>query len=206
MIPTYNGTITAIIGPMFGGKTSRLITEKRRNEIAGKRVLLIKHPHDTRYEKGDRLSTHDQISEEGYTAENPSSLYKCGLNIGEIVRDYDVVCIDEGQFYEDTDKFSEELANMGLRVYCSTLLGDYQRKPFPVIANLLALSEDIIFAKAVDRSTGTDASFTKRIYSIEKDETSFFGREFLVGGADIYEAVSRNTYFEGKYVYGRRVG
>lgn len=202
--PSYEGSITTIIGPMFGGKTSRLITEKRRNQIAGKKTLLIKHPHDTRYDQGDGVSTHDKVVEEGYTAKDPSSLHKCGLEITEIVRSYDVVCIDEGQFYEDTDLFCEELANMGLRVYCSTLLGDYRRKPFPVIANLLALSEDIIFAKAVDRTTGTDASFTKRkIIPVEED--SFFGHEFLVGSVDKYEAVSRQTYFEERYIYGKRV-
>lgn len=201
---TFQGSITTIIGPMFGGKTSRLISEKRRNEIAGKKTLLIKHPHDTRYDKGDGVSTHDKVVEEGYTARDPTRLYKCGIEIEDITSSYDVVCIDEGQFYDDTDLFCEALANKGIRVYCSALLGDYRRKPFPVIANLLALSEDIIFAKAVDRVTGTDASFTKRkILPVEED--SLLGREFLVGSVDKYEAVSRQTYFENRYIYGKRI-
>lgn len=189
---------------MFGGKTSRLIAEKRRNEIAGKKVLLIKHPRDTRYDKGNGVSSHDYLVVEGYTAKDPNNLLNCGLETSEIIQLYDVVCIDEGQFYKDTDTFCEELANLGIRVYCSTLLGDYRRKPFPVIANLLALSEEIIFVTAVDRSTGSDASFTKR-KNIPVEGVSFFGSEFLVGSVDKYEAVSRQTYFEEEYTPGKGV-
>ena len=106
MSSTYNGSITTIIGPMCGGKTTRLITEKRKNEIAGRRVLLIKHPSDDRYSTKDEVTTHDRVAEKGYKAEDPNLLFKCGLTCGEICSRYDVVCIDEGQFYSDVDSFA----------------------------------------------------------------------------------------------------
>jgi thymidine kinase len=192
---SYAGSITTIVGPMFGGKTSRLISEKRRNEIAGKRVVLIKHCMDTRYGKGDKVATHDNIRETSYVSRSGEKLFECGLGIEELIRSFEVVCIDEGQFYEDVDEFSETLANKGIKVYCSALLGDYNRKPFPVISRLMALSEDIIFTKAVDRKTGEDASFTKRKRG-EIPSEAIFGNNFVVGSTDKYEAADRKTYFE----------
>lgn len=192
---SYEGSITSIVGPMFGGKTSRLISEKRRNEIAGKRVLLIKHCMDTRYGKENNVATHDNIRETSYVSKSGEKLFECGLSVEELVNSFEVVCIDEGQFYEDVDKFSDTLANRGLKVYCSALLGDYNRNPFPVIARLMAMSENIIFTKAVDRKTGGDASFTKRKTG-EIPPNALFGNNFVVGSTDKYEAVDRKTYFE----------
>jgi len=192
---TYNGSITTIVGPMCGGKTTRLIAEKRKNEIAGRKVLLLKHPSDDRYTTQSEVTTHDQVSEPGIKAMSPTSLFKCGLSPQFIQKHYDVVCIDEGQFYEDVDEFCELLANLGLRVYCSALLGNYRREPFLNIARLMALSEKIIHARAVDRSSGNDASFT-----IKRNPGS--GQDIEVGGLDLYDAADRRSFFthhRGRY-------
>jgi thymidine kinase len=185
---TYTGSITTIVGPMFGGKTTTLITEKRRNELAGKKVLLLRHPSDNRYTTESEIMTHDMVSEPGIMAFDSVNLFKCGLTTEFIRKNYDVVCIDEGQFYSDIADFCETLANMGVKVYCSALLGNYRREPFMNIARLMALSENIIHTKAVDRVSGNDASFTM------KRKGNFEG-EIEVGGLDLYEATDRKSYF-----------
>ena len=43
---------------------------------------------------------------------------------------YDVIAIDEGQFFPDIVDFSEELANKGKVVIVAALDGTFQRKPF----------------------------------------------------------------------------
>jgi thymidine kinase len=186
---TYTGSITTITGPMFGGKTSRLLQEKRKNEIIQKRTLLIKNPRDVRYGNDHLVYTHDKEGKEAYVSASDHKLMECGLTIDQIVGGYDVVCVDEGQFYEDVDVFCETLANRGVKVYCSTLLGDFKREPFPVVARLLALSDDIIFTKAIDRGLGVDAPFTKIKYIPRKDVG------FLVGSTELYEATSRSSFF-----------
>ena len=185
---TYTGSITVIVGPMCGGKTTRLIAEKRKNEIAGRKVLLLKHPSDDRYSTLSEVTTHDRVSEPGIKAMNPTSLFKCGLSPKFIQKNYDVVCIDEGQFYDDVDSFCELLANLGLRVYCSALLGNYRREPFLNISRLMALSEKIVHARAVDRMSGNDASFT-----LKRNTGS--GQDIEVGGLELYDAVDRQSYF-----------
>jgi thymidine kinase len=185
---TYTGSITTIVGPMCGGKTTRLISEKRKNEIAGRRVLLLKHPSDDRYTDQAEVTTHDQVSEPGVKAMNGSQLFKCGLSPKFIQKHYDVVCIDEGQFYEDVDEFCELLANLGLHVYCSALLGNYRREPFLNISRLMALSEKIIHSRAVDRRSGEIASFTLK-------HRSGSSNDIEVGGLDLYDAVDRRSFF-----------
>jgi thymidine kinase len=185
---TYTGSITTIVGPMCGGKTTRLISEKRKNEIAGRRVLLLKHPSDDRYSDQAEVTTHDQVSEPGVKAMNANQLFKCGLSPKFIQKHYDVVCIDEGQFYEDVDEFCELLANLGLRVYCSALLGNYRREPFLNISRLMALSEKIIHSRAVDRKSGKEAAFTLK-------RRSGSDQDIEIGGLELYDAVDRNSYF-----------
>lgn len=182
------GSITTIIGPMFGGKTSRLMLEVRRNELAGKRVLLIKYPGDQRYGSDSSMYTHDKVSLPAYIPKDQKNLSRCGLTLDFIVDQYDVVGIDEGQFYDDIDEFCDTLANMGLKVYCSALHATYLRTPFGNVHKLIAKSEDVVFMKAVDRKTGSDASFTKRIVN-NTDEV-------MIGGGEMYMSVDRKSYFE----------
>lgn len=191
---TYTGHITTIVGPMCGGKTTELIAFKRRNDIAGRKTLLIKHPSDNRYSTDSKVMTHDMVGEEGYTAMDSERLFKCGLSVEFIRAHYDVVCVDEGQFYTDVDLFCDALANSGLKVYCSALLANYRREPFLNISRLLALSEDIIHVKAVDRKTGGDASFT-----LKRNTES--GQEIEVGGLELYDAVDRQSYFDYNLQY-----
>lgn len=185
----YTGSVTTIVGPMFGGKSSRLLSEMKRNMLAGRKVLLIKHPEDNRYGNKEMLITHDKISHQAYVSKSPTHLYGCGMGVIQISKNYDVVCIDEGQFYQDIDTFCDELANYGVKVYCSALLADSNRRPFGRIPELMAISEDIIHVKAVDRKSGVDASFTKRI--VEDVENSVI----KIGGSETYEATDRFNYF-----------
>ena len=53
------------------------------------------------------------------------------------------------------------------------------------------LHYNLIFLKAVDKDTGEDAPFTFRISNDTKQE--------VIGGEDMYMAVSRKTYINMKY-------
>ena len=55
-------------------------------------------------------------------------------------REFDVVAIDEGQFFTDIVEFCEELADFGVVVMVAALDGTFQRKPFGNILNLLPLA------------------------------------------------------------------
>lgn len=87
-----NGSIDLVIGPMFSGKTTELIRRVRRNVAASKKCLLVKYKGDNRYTEDPVLSTHDHIHMEAKAVSTLSE-------ISNTVWHYDIVAIDEGQFF-----------------------------------------------------------------------------------------------------------
>ena len=178
-----DGKLNLIMGPMFSGKSTILLTRYRRYQIAGKKCLLIKYAKDNRYtDSEEMLVTHDQIS---YRATSCNKL----AEVHDFVQDYDVICIDEIQFYEDASHYCDLWANSNKIVEVCGLNGDYLRKPFEQISLLVPLADDISFVTAVCKATGKDACFTMRL-SDEKEQE-------VIGSTDKYQAVSRERYMTG---------
>lgn len=180
---SFRGIIRLYIGPMFSGKTSALIEAYTRHSIGQRNCLLVKHTSDTRYIEKD-VSTHD--GRHFVSSAMCSSLYE----IDDIVDKYNVVCIDEIQFFEDAPIFCDKWANQGIIVEASGLCGTYTRSEFPVISKLIPLAEEVYKKAAVCRETGRDAQFTYR--------TSTEKATIVIGGSDKYKPVDRQTFFEDK--------
>ena len=86
------GKLNLIIGPMFSGKSTLLLTRYRRYKIAGKNCLLIKYAKDDRYESTESMIvTHDKLS---YRAVACIRL----ADLDQYINNFDVICIDEIQF------------------------------------------------------------------------------------------------------------
>ena len=173
-----NGKINLIIGPMYSGKSTTLLTRYDRYEIAKKKCLLIKYSGDNRYAQ-DKIITHSRIERNAMSCTRLNQLKN-------IITDYDVICIDEIQFYEDASIMCEKWANQGKVVEVCGLNGDFQRKPFEQISLLIPLADSIIHMVAVDERNGIDAPFTQRL----TDETE----QQLIGGTDKYKASCRELF------------
>lgn len=102
--------------------------------------------------------------------------------------EYDVIGIDEGQFFPDLGSWAEEQANSGRIVVVAALDGNYLRKPFGSILDLVPLAEDVTKLTAVCMGCHQPASFSQRI-EISADES-----EVDIGGAEKYRAVCRQCY------------
>lgn len=171
---------------MFSGKSTILLTRYRRYQIAGKRCLLVKYAKDRRYDGSEEmLVTHDQISYRATSCHQLSELR-------DLIQKYDVICIDEIQFYPDASHYCDAWANAGKIVEVCGLSGDYRRKPFEQISLLIPLAEHISFVTAVCRDTGGEAPFTMRLSNEEQQE--------VIGSTDKYQAVSRQRYFAEKKI------
>jgi thymidine kinase len=177
--------LNLIIGPMFSGKSTTLLTRYRRYQIAGKKCLLIKYANDTRYSTKE-IVTHDNLR---YKATSCNKL----AEVHDFVKDYDVICIDEIQFYEDASHYCDLWANSNKIVEVCGLNGDYLRNPFEQISLLIPLADDISFVTAVCKATGKDAPFTMRLTDESEQE--------VIGGDDIYQSVSREIYKKSNKEY-----
>lgn len=175
-----NGHIQLIIGPMFSSKTSGLIMMVRRYVVAKKKCIVIKYIGDIRYTDKPKVVSHDNIS---YQA------IECGKNLSvlEHISEYDVIAIDEGQFFLDLVTFCEKWANKGKIVIVAGLDGDFKREPFGQICQLIPKAEKIQKLKAICQKCYKDASFSKRI--ITSDQVEF------IGGSESYIASCRSCYF-----------
>src|SRR3990172_13384553 len=96
----YDGCIRLIIGPMFSSKSTSLISRYKRHTIGGRKCLLVKYQNDTRYDS-ECIVTHDNLKIKAV----PCS--KLG-DIEHLIDDYDVICIDEVQFYKDAHIFCDK--------------------------------------------------------------------------------------------------
>ncbi|KAH7816148.1 Thymidine kinase [Monocercomonoides exilis] len=178
--PEPCGSIELIIGPMFSGKTTELIRRIRRHSLAKRNCIVIKYSKDRRYSE-DKLCTHDHFTYEAISCIKLK-------DIEDLVKDAEIIGIDEGQFYPDLVEFCEMQANSGKIVIVAALDGTFQRKRFNDVVDLIPLCESVEKLNAVCTVCGRAAAFTKRLVDDDSIE--------LVGGAEVYTALCRKCFFE----------
>eukprot|EP01012_Entosiphon_sulcatum_P023852 TRINITY_DN2897_c0_g1_i1.p1 TRINITY_DN2897_c0_g1~~TRINITY_DN2897_c0_g1_i1.p1 ORF type:complete len:203 (-),score=37.29 TRINITY_DN2897_c0_g1_i1:356-964(-) len=185
----HSGRIELILGPMFAGKSTELLRRMRRHEHGQKRCLLVKAARDTRYDDAC-VATHDRQLMRAVSADRLQS-----ESIADLVSKADVIGIDEGQFFPDLVPFAESAANHGKVVIIAALDGDFQRRPFGSVCELVPLCETVEKLSSICMACRrAEAGFTRRICKSTAIE--------LVGGAESYWAVCRGCYhteaaFEG---------
>ena len=172
-----------ITGPMFSGKTSYLISLLEKETIADNKCLVIKYENDLRFglNKTDNvLMTHSRIrydkSDVKYTHVLNESLY---LYI--ITGKYQVVAVEEGQFFENLMVFIDILMNSGVKVYITSLNGDYLQRPFPQIAQLNSKAE-VIQLRAICLECKNDQG----VYTVRTVKSQDV---ILIGGKESYKTV-----------------
>ena len=170
-----------ILGPMFSGKTTELMRRTQRRRAIGHRVLAVNHEMDTRCKK-DEMQTHSGSTIHATKAQL----------VSEIVADeYDVIAIDEGQFFPDLDSVME-LVGSGKHVIIAALSGDYSMAPFRNVSSLQACADKVQYLTAlcVECGDGTCAPFTKRVLK----RKGSLRRRLFVGGKAEYKAVCRKHH------------
>ena len=100
--------------------------------------------------------------------------------------DYQVIGIDEGQFFTDIVEFSEKAANSGKIVIVSSLQGTFLRGSFPNILTLLPKCEKIKKLSAICKLCKENASFTFRQAGNDSKR--------MIGGADMYMPLCRECH------------
>ncbi|GFZ05237.1 thymidine kinase [Actinidia rufa] len=185
-----SGEIHVIVGPMFAGKTTALLRRIKSEGNSGRRVAMLKSSKDTRYAV-DSVVTHDGTKFPCWALPNLLSFrQKFGA---EAYDKLDVIGIDEAQFFDDLYDFCCEAAEHdGKTVIVAGLDGDYLRKSFGSVLDIIPLADTITKLTARCELCGKRAFFTLR----KTDET----RTELIGGSDVYMPVCRQHYVNGQAV------
>lgn len=176
-----SGWIEVICGSMFSGKTEELIRRLKRARIAQQKVEIFKPKIDTRYDEEEVVS-HDANSIRSTPVDSSNQILL-------MANDYDVVGIDEAQFFDDElSAVCNTLANNGIRVIVAGLDMDYLGKPFGPIPALLATAEYVTKVHAICPYCGDLAQYTHRTVNKEG--------QVMLGEAEAYEPLCRKHYNE----------
>ncbi|GAC1653412.1 MAG: thymidine kinase [Candidatus Dormibacteraceae bacterium] len=181
------GRLVVIAGPMFSNKSGELLRVAGVHRIAGRRVGLFKHSLDDRYDGADRISTHSGQSED---AEPISSSHTIGL----LASSYDVIAIDEAQFFDDgLPAVLAACVDAGMTVFVSGLDRNFKGEPFGPMPALMAMADEVMKLRAVCmKCRSLDASMTQRL--IDGRPASRSSPVILIGAAEAYEARCRNCH------------
>lgn len=194
------GSLTVIFGPMFSGKTTRLLQELTRfmdvtNEEHKTKCLLINHVFDDRNEKIG-ISSHGS----GFSGVSSLIDIQKADDLSSLdVSEYHVIGIDECQFFKDLSCVNTWVENNKI-VIISGLISDAFMRPFGKIGELFHSADNVIQCHAIcseciknkntvitpDSILGMKAAFTFRIDSSVN--------QVEIGASDKYVPVCRYHY------------
>jgi len=171
-------SLEIFIGPMFCGKTSKLLEVYEQCVYCSIPVAVVNHTSDTRYH-AELLTSHDGKAIPCLRTDRLADIWP-GL-------DASVVLIDEAQFFDDLVPAVSDMVLAGKKVYVAGLDGDFERKKFGAVLDLIPLCDRVTkLASLCSRCRdGTPAIFSKRLTE-EKGQ--------VVVGVGNYAPVCRSCY------------
>jgi len=205
---------------MFSGKSTALLDRVSALAAEGRNVAVVKPRRDDRYARNFVVS-HALRAARCYCV---SGLLELRPLIGEVAwRELDAVCVDEAQFFDDLVAFALDASEGGggaegagagggdaacsvapggavrpKAVVVAGLSGDFRRRPFGRVAELLPLADRVSALRASCFSCGEPAPFSLRLslggggglkqQQLQRQE------QVLVGGEEAYRPACRPCY------------
>jgi len=195
-----------ILGSMYTGKSTRLVEIYKQCQFCNISVAVINHSIDNRYDDM-LLSTHDKIKIPCIKTDKLMDIYEEDINI-ELPLDKfvsinrlsdkfkintsEVILINEGQFFSDLHEFVNKLLDKGKKIYVCGLDGDFERKKFGQMLEIIPLCDKIYKLTSLCSlcKNGNKGIFSMRLTN-EKEQT--------VVGSENYIPVCRECYKKNKF-------
>jgi thymidine kinase len=195
--------LEVIVGPMFSGKTERLIARLHRAQYARKRVRILKPAHDTRTQGSiaSRAVNPDGMVE--VTATLSALMVRTAADFARHLADgeFDVLAVDEAQFFPLDEPMTDALGWFGrairallrerartdLRIIVAGLDMDFAEQPFGPMPGLLAMADSIEKLTGVCMICGSDGGYIS--HRIAPGDA-----QLVVGDAGEYQVRCRACY------------
>jgi len=172
-------------GPMFGGKTTRLLSAIERYRLKQKKVFTFKPLRDTRYDpEGQSIVTHRGYEINSLPIVAAEEIY---LHLKKRQATSGVIALDEAFMIEGSSDVLIDLYKTGFTVLISSLQLSSDLKPFEEITKMLPWATRVEVCPAVCTICGADAYYTY------KKDGNFTG-EIEVGGKEKYEPRCRTHH------------
>jgi thymidine kinase len=203
--PYQYGYLEIILGSMYSGKSTRLVEIYNQCKFCDIPVSVINHDIDNRYDE-ELLSTHDQIKIPCLKTNKLKNIWNPDIHdfSDKISNDTScsdkcltttyskVILINEGQFFDDLYEVVSNMVNHGKQVYVCGLDGDFERKKFGQMLDLIPLCDKVSKLTSLCSicKNGTPGIFSMRLTN-EKEQT-------IVGSSN-YIPVCRECYMSKKH-------
>jgi thymidine kinase len=191
------GYLEIILGPMYASKSTRLVEIYKQCKFCNIPVTVINHSIDNRYDDV-LLSTHDKVKIPCIKTEKLSDVWIYNLHFNNFenmprikdkleIAKSDVILINEGQFFPDLYDVVIDMLKYNKKVYVCGLDGDFERKKFGTILDLIPLCDKVtkLTSLCSQCKNGTPGIFSMRLTN-ELEQT--------VVGSDNYIPVCRKCY------------
>ena len=181
----HDGYLEVILGPMFSGKTSKLIEIYKQYTFCNIPVIVINHAEDIRY-SDTAMVTHDQIKINCIQSHNLLSVVNEQIDLFTESKPL-AVLINEGQFFPDLYHIVYEMVYLHkAHVYVAGLDGDYKQTKFGQMLDLIPICDKVykLHSLCVVCRNGTNAIFSHRINPQHQQQK-------MIGADDTYIPLCR---------------
>ena len=187
---SVSGYLGIYLGPMFSGKTTRLIQLHKTRTYIGKKVVVVNYFADKRYSE-TMLSTHDHIMIPCILIEDLKDAWINSKNpYYNDIHSADTILINEGQFFKDLFEIVLEMVEKEKKeVHICGLDGDFKRNIFGELLQLIPYCDHIekLTSLCASCKDGTPGLFSHRITT---------ENEQIVVGSDNYKPLCRKCYMK----------
>ena len=134
------GRLELFLGSMFSGKSSKIINIYKKWVLCNHKPFVINYSLDNRYsDTANKIVTHDKTEIPCIHNTTLRAIFQPLINNKTITNDdYNIIIINEGQFFEDLYYWCELLVNTYNKyIYIAALNADFEKKPFDQISKLI---------------------------------------------------------------------
>ena len=185
-------SLELLVGPMFAGKSSAILTIVNRHRAIGRSVVILSHSSDSRYSDSETIVNHDGSSFPCYKTTELMSWYTSQhFGSSQLFETAQLIVIEEAQFFNDLYEFVHQAVDIAKKdVIVVGLDGDADRKKFGQILDLVPICDKItkLTSFCHDCHDTTPGIFT---FCKQQKDT-----QVCVGGSEMYSSLCRNHYCE----------
>jgi thymidine kinase len=187
------GDLQLILGTMFSGKTTYLLSEITKLSVLNYKILYVNIDFDTR--SNIAFSTHNPFLHQTQPLADVLDMIKSPTLLDLNIDIYDVIIIDESHFFGDLVEFVHKCLLANKSIIVAGLIADSNGQKFGHTLDLIPICTDIIRLKAYCTECAKHricriATYSKRILPLPNNNTSVD-----IGGGEKYVPVCREHFF-----------
>ena len=175
----HANVLNLILGPVAAGKTTEGLRRWHRATAVGIRVHCVRPTFDTR-SPSDQIETHDGVRADCRVLASAAALHTVlGLGLEPTM-----IIVDEIQFWDESlTQWVNEMLHpdspvRGLTILGLGLSGNFARKPWTRVSELIPLASEIAHKTALCTVCKCEAAFSSRLSSATE--------HVLQGGTELY--------------------